>query len=198
MYDCLREARALAAVLSFVIFRTHLDKAKHYKRLWVFIYIGSLLRHAPTHPTIMGVGTILWISSVVIGVPIVVLKLDRKISYNDCKNSYAWTLSGTITGTPGVCARAHARARGNSRSHACPAHAAMCFLGTDVTMPEFCAWSIARCLPRRILTPTSLARRRRPQFCPGDVHDLPQPRLPSRDVERDIGRARQPRRQAAF
>ena len=75
---------------------------------------------------------------------------------------------------------------------------AMCFLGTDVTMPEFCAWSIARCLPRRILTPTSLARRRRPQFCAGDVLDLPQPRLLSPWGERDIGRARQPRRQAAF
>ena len=123
MYDCLREARAPAAVLSFVIFRTHLDKAKHYKRLWVFIYIGSFLRHAPT--PLMGVGSILWISSVVIGIPFVVFKLDRKVSYNDCKNSYAWTLSGTITGTPGARARAHARARGNSRSHACPAHAAV-------------------------------------------------------------------------
>ena len=110
-------------MLSFVIFRSHLDKAKHYMRLWVVIYIGSFLRRAPT--PLMGVGTILWISSVVIGVPIVVFKLDRKVSYNDCKNGYAWTLSGTITGTPGARARAHARARGNSRSHACPAHAAV-------------------------------------------------------------------------
>ena len=52
-----------------MIFRTHLDKAKHYKRLWVVIYIGSFLRRAPT--PLMGVGTILWISSAVIGIPIV-------------------------------------------------------------------------------------------------------------------------------
>ena len=236
-----REARAPAAVLSFVIFRTHLDKAKHYKRLWVFIYIGSFLRHAPT--PLMGVGQILWVSSVVIGIPFVVFKLDRKISHNDCKNGYAWTLSGTVLGTPGVFFFIASIPFTSSLSREAASilmssftgmvlivqipilkrcfppfngeHVrwkyfvplsfyffevaqAMCFLGTDVTMPEFCAWSIARCLPRRILTPTSLARRRRPQFCAGDVLDLPQPRLPSRDVERDIGRALQPRRRAAF
>ena len=97
MRDC---PRAPAAVLGFVIFRSHLDKAKHYMRLWVVIYIGLFLRRAPT--PLMGVGTILYLSFVVIGIPLVVLKLDRTLSYNDCKNSYAWTLSSTGTGTPGL------------------------------------------------------------------------------------------------
>ena len=224
-----------------MIFRSHVDKAKHYKRLWVVIYIAAFLRRAPT--PLMGVGTILYLSFIVIGVPIVVLKLDRKLSYNDCKNGYAWALSSTIPGIPATFFMIASIPFTSSLSREAASilmssftgmvlivqipvlkrcfppfngeHVrwkyfvplsfyffevaqAMCFLGTDVTMPEFCAWSIARCLPRRILTPTSLARRRRPQFCPGDVHDLPQPRLPSPWGERDIGRARQPRRQAAF
>ena len=213
-----REARAPAAVLGFVIFRSHLDKAKHYMRLWVFIYIAAFLRRAPT--PLMGVGTILWISSVVIGVPIVVLKLDRGISYNDCKNGYAWTFSGTCLGTPGVfffiasipftssLSREAASILMSSftgmvlivqipvlkrcfppfngehvrwkyfvplafyffeaarRVQACCSLLrvscarcmslrlfllyclGMCFLGTDVTMPEFCAWSIARLAAR--------------------------------------------------
>jgi hypothetical protein len=79
------------------IYRMHKDSSKHMVRLWYVVYLGAFLRKDYIVGDYAFVGTIIWMLSVIVGMPLVVMKLDRGRMGNEVKLGYGFVITQTVS-----------------------------------------------------------------------------------------------------